>query len=39
MKKVLFGMLVSGPGLPDRITLGITTSLRFGAVSMMVAMQ
>lgn len=36
---IAIGHLVGGPGLPDRITLGITTPPRFGNVSMMVAMQ
>ena len=36
---VLIGHLLGGPSLPDRITLGVSTAQRNGAIAMMVAAQ
>jgi BASS family bile acid:Na+ symporter len=36
---VLIGHLLGGPSLPDRITLGVSTGQRNGAIAMMVAAQ
>jgi BASS family bile acid:Na+ symporter len=36
---VLVGHLLGGPALPDRITLGVSTGQRNGAIAMMVAAQ
>ena len=36
---VLMGHLLGGPALPDRITLGVSTAQRNGAIAMMVAAQ
>ena len=36
---VLVGPLLGGPALPDRITLGVSTGQRNGAIAMMVAAQ
>jgi BASS family bile acid:Na+ symporter len=36
---VLIGHLFGGPALPDRITLGVSTAQRNGAIAMMVAAQ
>jgi BASS family bile acid:Na+ symporter len=36
---VLMGHLLGGPALPDRMTLGVSTAQRNGAIAMMVAAQ
>jgi hypothetical protein len=36
---VLIGHLLGGPSLPDRMTLGVSTAQRNGAIAMMVATQ
>lgn len=36
---VLIGHLLGGPSLPDRITLGVSTAQRNGAIAMLVAAQ